>query len=320
MIYLIDGQEEYFIREKIKSILASKTADIVKYDGNDKNFSIDMMLESCLSNSLFSTNTIVLVKDAPFLCKKTEESQLESLYKYIENPLYETDLVFYTYDDCFNSKLKAYKTILSNCEHISCDSYDYRNFNNYVKERVNEEKLDIKADAITLLSNICKRNATLLNQNIEILKLYPETITTQVINKLCNVSDENDAFDMVNALTNKDVSKTISLSRKLMQNNDSIYSVIGLISNQLRYLYHIAYLQSVGKKRSEILDITGSNEYRLDLSLKVLNNLKMNQIIELLANLSNLDYKCKSDSSLSESDRFELFILNLLKKETYASN
>ena len=40
----------------------------------------------------------------------------------------------------------------------------------------------------------------------------------------------------------------------------------------------------------------------------------MNQIIELLAKLSDLDLKCKSDSSVQENTRFEMFILELLQK------
>lgn len=320
MIYVIDGKEEYFIKEKINEIIKGKNAEIVKFDGSDKNFSIDEMLEACESNSLFSNETVVLVNQPYFLNKRIEDKELERLYQYIDNPIYETDLIFYTYEDNFNSKLKAYKTVLGNAQHIKLDGLDYKNFNNYVKERIKQENININNDALNLLNTICKRDATLLNQNLEILSLYPEKITTQVINKLCVASDENEAFDLLNALTSKDVSKTISLSRKLMQSNDSIYSVIGLIANQLRYLYNLAYLQSIGKKKSEILEITNSNKYRLNLSLDVLKNLSMNQIIELLANLSDLDYKCKSDSSLSEENRFELFILNLLKKETYASN
>lgn len=320
MIYIIDGKEQYFIKQKIDEILASKQADIIKYDGNDKSFDIDVMLESCVSNSLFSSNTIVLVNQPTFLTKKIDEKHLENLYQYIENPLYETDLILYTYEDNFNSKLKSYKTIIGNGQHIRCDGLDYRNFNNYLAQRINEEKLDIKKDAVNLLNTICKRNVTLLNQNLEILKLHPDTITVQVINKLCNASEDNDAFDLVNALTAKDVSKAISLSRRLMSNSDSIYSVIGLIASKLRYLYQIAYLLSLGKKKSEIQDITNSSDYVLNISLNVLEKLKMNQIIELLKQLSDLDYKCKSDSSLSDSSRFELFILQLLKKENYASN
>ena len=129
MIYVIDGKEEYFIKEKINEIIKDKNAEIVKFDGSDKNFSIDEMLEACESNSLFSNETVVLVNQPYFLNKKIEDKELERLYQYIDNPIYETDLIFYTYEDNFNSKLKAYKTILGNAQHIKLDGLDYKNFN-----------------------------------------------------------------------------------------------------------------------------------------------------------------------------------------------
>ena len=68
-------------------------------------------------------------------------------------------------------------------------------FNNYVKERIKQENININNDALNLLNTICKRDATLLNQNLEILSLYPEKITTQVINKLCVASDTLPAYE-----------------------------------------------------------------------------------------------------------------------------
>lgn len=313
MIYIIQGSEEFFIREKIRE-LSNNDADVIRFDGSDKNFNVDEMLEACTGNSLFAQKSVVLVNQPYFLIRKTDEKELKGLYEYVANPLYDTDLIFYTYEDNFNSKLKTYKTISENAQIINLNSYNYKEFNNYVRQRINEENLDIQKDAVELLSNICKRSSTLLNQNLEVLKLYPEKISSDVVSKLCTQSDENEAFDMVNALTNKDVSKSISLFRRLMTQNDSIFSVIGLLANQLRYLYHIAYLVSLGKKKKEIIDITGSNEYRLNKAMETLNNIKMNQIIELLSKLSDLDLKCKSDNSIEEETRFEMFILDLLQK------
>ena len=40
----------------------------------------------------------------------------------------------------------------------------------------------------------------------------------------------------------------------------------------------------------------------------------------MIDNLSKLDIECKTDNSLSDASRFELFILNLVKKDNYASN
>ncbi len=201
-----------------------------------------------------------------------------------------------------------------NAQVITLNSLDYKNFNNYVRSRLNEEKVDISSDAAYQLNSICKRNATLFNQNIEILKLYPGKIDLKAVNKLCTASDENDSFELINALTAKDVSKAIYLERKMMTANDSILSVIGLLANQLRFLYQIAYLSSKGKNRKQILDETGVNEYRLNKAFESLRNLRKEQIISLLAKLSDLDISCKSDSSLPDASRFELFILEFLKR------
>lgn len=320
MIYIVEGEEELFIKQKIQQICNRSDVEIVKYDGNDKNFSINAMIDSCLGNSLFSQNTVVLVKDAPFLVKKYDDDKLEPVLNYVANPVYETELVFYTLENKFNGRLKAYKEISKNAQKFELNSYDYKNFNTYVNQQIYLNKLNINKDAIYLLNTICKRNASLLDRNIEILKNYPGLINTDVISKLCTASDDEDSFELVNALTNKDISKAISIERKLMNENDSIISVIGLIASQLRFLYQLSYLLSCGKKKNEILDIAKCSEGRYNKSLETLRKLNMKQIIDLLSNLSDLDISSKNDNSLSDQSKFEIFILDLLKKESYASN
>lgn len=320
MLYIIEGEEELFIKNKIDEIIRKDNCEVIRFDGNSKDFSMQEMLDSCQNNNLFSDKSVVLVKDAPFLTKKFEDKMLEPLINYVNNPVFECELIFYSLSNKHNGKLKAYKAISKNAQVIELNSYDYKNFNTYVNQQVNFNKLDINSDAIYLLNTICKRNATLLNQNIEILKNYPEKITTQVVNKLCTASDDNDSFELINALTNKDISKAILIERQMIDENDSVIAVIGLLASQLRFLYQLSYYISIGKKKNEILDLTKCSEGRYNKSLEALRKLSMNQIIYLLSELSNLDIKCKSDYSISDKSKFEIFVLNLLKKENYASN
>lgn len=314
MIYVIEGEEQIFIEQKIAQIIKQENAEIIKFDGNSKDFDVQALVDSCLGNTLFAQKIIVLVKDAPFLTRKFDENKLEIILNYVNNPVFETDLIFYTYENKHNGKLKAYKSISKNAQMIEFNSYDYKNFNTYVNQQINLNKLDIDNDAIYLLNTICKRNATLLNQNIEVLKNYPDKITVQVVSKLCTSSDDNESFDMINALTNKDISKAIYLERKLLNENDSIFAVIGLLASQLRFLYQLSYYNSIGKTRREIIEITRCSDGRYNKSMETLRTLDQNKIIELLAELSNIDIKCKSDYTIPDSQRFELFILNLLEK------
>lgn len=320
MIYIIDGNEELFIRNKIKEICNQDDADIIKYDGNDKSFSINNMVNSCLGNSLFSNKTIVLVKDAYFLTNKVE-NEIDILLKYIKNPIYETDLIFYSLDNNHNSKLKTYKEISKNAQVLKYDSYDSKNFDSYLNQQINKYGLQIDHDAINHLNSLCKKNATLLEQNLIILSNYPGKINIDVVNSLCTTSDENNAFDFINALTNKDISKAIFIERKMLSNNDSAMQIVGLLAAQLRFLYQLAYYSFVGKNSNEIMELTGCSYGRYLNSMKTLSKINLNQIINLLAKLSDFEIKCKTDNSLSDNMRFELFILNLLRdNKEYASN
>ena len=311
MIYIVFGDELVFVQDKLIEITKNKEDDIIKINCLNPSFSVDEITESCLGNSLFSNGNVVMVKDAPFLCKKYDENELKSLFDYCANPIYETDLIFYTLDNSFNRKLKAYKQIANNTQVIECNMLDYKTFNVYLERQINFAKLNIDRDAINRLNIICKRSATLLKQNLDVLENYPDKITVEVIDKLCS-SAEIDSFEIINAITNKNVSKTIELTRKVLKENDSILSLVNLLAGQLRFLYNIAYLDSIGKKSNEIMDMMSIKSLRYNKAKEALTKLNLNQIIVLLSKLSEIDVKCKSDNSMSQTDLFELFIINLM--------
>lgn len=320
MIYLLQGSEEYFIREKLAAICSQDDYDIIRFDSSDKDLSMADIIDACSGNSLFAKGTIVLVRDPYFLSKKADDKELEILADYVHHPLYETELVFYTFANNFNSKLKAYKLISENAQILNFNSYDYKNFNNYVRSRLSEEKLNLDKDSVFYLTNLCKRSATLLNQNIEILKLYPDKIDKNAVAALCSTGDDNDSFELINALTRREVSKAIACEQKMFSQNDSILSIVGLLANQLRFLYQIAYYQSKGKKKKEIMELTNISDYRYSKACESLNTLNLEQIMYLLKKLSELDIACKSASAIPDKLALELFIVNLSRNGLYENS
>ena len=313
MIYIIKGSEPHFIEDKLKILIKDSNGELIKYDGNQKDFSVDELVNSCLGNSLFSEKTCVVVKDPYFFIKKVDEKEIKPLLDYAANPIFETDLIFYTLDDNFNGKLKIFKTISENAEVITLDGLDYKNFNNYCYSRIKEEGLNIDKDSAYALISICKRNASLFNSNLDILKLYPGVIDQNVILKLCTSSDNNLVFDLINAISDKDINKAIISERKLLNESDSILGVIALLANSLRQTYYIGYLQEKGYKKSQIINECKSSEYVINKSIDTLTKIKKEQILKLLSKLSDLDIECKSNYGINDNSRFELFILNLLE-------
>jgi len=315
MIYVMHGSEPYFIQEKINDLIKSSNAEVIKLNGNDNVFSVDYMIDCCNGNSLLNDKTCVLVKDPQFLIKKSDDKTIESIINYVSQPLYETDLILYTFENNFNTRLNAYKNICDNARVFKLDSLDYKNFNSYCYARLNEIGLELNKDLVYQLISMCKRNASLFNTNIEILKLYPNKIDTEVISKLCTSSDLNNIYEMIDAITLSDQSKAIFLFRKLINENESVLGIIALLSNTLRMTYTVGYMQDDNISRKDIYDMIGGKPFVVDKCFDILKKTKKEKILKFLNDLSIIDCQIKSDTTIDDKYRFEMFILKTLKKD-----
>lgn len=315
MIYIISGSESYLIDKKLNEIInKDKDFDLIKLDGSSKTFSYRELLDTITSVGLFSNKSLVLLKDPVFFKKKVEDKELDELIEYCKNPLYENDLVFYTYEDDFKKILKAYKDISKNAEVIDC-KIEAKNFNIECINILKARNIKMTKEAFNLLVNMCNNSLSLFNQNIDVLALYPEKIDESVINGLCVGSSEENVFNLINSLTSKDVTNSIKYANRILANDNNINGLIALLANQLHFLYEVSYYDSIGDDVYTIMDKTNSKkQYRIDMAFKTLRNLNRKEIMSLLNKLSDLDFKGKVNSDIDDKLRLELFIVGLMDR------
>lgn len=311
MIYIIKGQDAYLIREKVKEIENSRN-DVIRYDGSAKTFSIEEMLESCLMPSLFSSTSIVEVKDPFFFIRKEETPAIKRLLDYCAHPVYECDLLFYTLDERFNERLKTYKDITKNAQVFSLNGYDKNAFPDYARREVSKRGLHLKREAFDALLEAVRLDTGLFQQSLDVLCLYPGELTREAVEALATESDDLDSFQLINAITDKNLSLAIYNERKILNTSNSVLPLISLLAGQLRYLYFIGYLSSKGNSLNDIIEMTHHHQYRISNALKTLRRLSMKEIMSLLKKLNDLDIRIKSDSSIPEKERFELFLVELV--------
>ncbi len=312
MIYIIEGNEEIFIRRKIDEICGKDLSGVIRIDGTAKDLQPAQIVEACESNSLFSERCIVLVNEPYFLTKAVEEKEVKVLLDYVKDPLYDTELVFYTLNDNFISRSVVYKAISSNAQIFKLNSPQMKDFPSFLSQAVTESGLAIDRGSKEMLGSICRNSVTLLYRNLQILSLYPEKIDASVVEKLCTASDDTDSFELINAMTAGNVTRSIALSRR-MNDGKSSFGLFSLLAGQLRFLYYVSYLSGEGNSRSDIMRLTQSREYRIIKAFEALSRLSQEKILSLLNDLSHLDTICRNDSSIDEQTRFELYILNLLR-------
>lgn len=315
MIYIIYGTEPYLINNKLNEIVKENSdSSIVKYNGLDKSFSINELLDTVTSVDLFSNKSLILLKDPIFLIKKVDEKEIDAFLEYCHKPIYENTLVMYTLDNSFNTRLKILNDISSNAQVIILDKIKNYDFFNYAKGEINNRKLNITKDAINTLINSVNYDLSLFNNNLDVLALYPEQIDTDVVKKLISYPSEEDTFNLINALTSKNISKSIKLANTILESDGSVLRLISTLVNQLRFLYMVSYYNANHFSMSELIKITGAKEYRIKKALETLTNLSDIEILKLESKLADLDYLIKTQSDIDERMYLNLFIVSELNK------
>ncbi|MDO4501379.1 MAG: DNA polymerase III subunit delta [Erysipelotrichaceae bacterium] len=317
MIYIISGNEPILIDFKIEEIIKNNTdADIVKMDAALKNFSVQDLINTCTDVGLFSLKKLILVKEPYFFIKKSDEKEMEKLAEYCSHPIYETDLVFYTMENVFNERLKIFKDVLKNAQHIKLNQYKAADFSNECISLMNKRKIKMARGAYNVLLNACNNSLSIFNQNLDVLELYPDQIDEEVVKSLLISSDEVNTFDLINAICAKNLEKALMLVDKILMVDENVNGLIALLASQLRFLYEVAYYNAKGDKINAIMDkVNTKSRYRIEKALETLANLKKKEILSLLNKLAEIDLRIKTSSDLSQRMLFELFIVKMIKNE-----
>ena len=315
MIYIISGSDSYLIDQKLNEIIKqNKDADILKVDASGKNFSYYEVLDSIGSVGLFASSSIVLVKDPSILKRKVDNDlSVEQLIEYCRKPIYENVLVFYTYENDFKKTLKAYKDISKNADVIEL-KVDPKNFYSLCLDVAKKYSFKLDNNCFNIVYKACNNSLALFKQNMDILEFYPDKITGDVVDALLISSNEENVFNLINALTNKKVSDSIYYAKRILSNDSNINGLISLLAGQLRFLYEVSFWSKTDSNPNYIADkMDVKSVYRVQKAFESLRYLKGNEIMSLLDKLANLDYKSKVNSDYDDTLKLELFIVGMIR-------
>lgn len=313
MNYLIYGNEQYLINYEINKIIeANNNSCILRYDGSFKDDPTNDVLSNCYNNSLFGDKTIILYKNPKFLISKSDEDSYAEIVDYLNNPNDNCIIIFYSSYESFKSKLKAFKELNLKCETHYYARLDDKKFYDHCINIIKKLNLDIEEPVLDKFIDDCGNDLEIFHNCLKNLKLYNGQITYDVLEQLSYSSNDFDIFSLVNAIIERDVSKSASLIKKIKNDDSSIFGLISLVSSQLMYLYSVSYYSNILKSEKEILEVTKtSNPYRLKMAYKILNKIDDAGILKIVNKLSFLDYEFKNNSNINHSLLFDIFISSL---------
>ena len=172
--------------------------------------------------------------------------------------------------------------------------------------------LDYKIDysTVDLFIKIVGNDLMILNQEAIKLMTYKsdKVINREDVLALCSSNSNNDIFDLINAVVNKDKDSALTVYSNLIKCNEEPIKIIITLANQFRLIYQCKELYKKGNSEDSISKILDVHPYRVKLALEKSRNYSSNVILNYLESLADIDNNIKS-GVIDKNLAFELFVL-----------
>ena len=312
-LFLIYGNENYLINEKIKEIINEiNSNNIVKY--NMETDSIDDALLDVQTVSMFDEKKIVICDNCKFLTrevKKSVEQNTDNLLKYIDNPFNDVYLLLIVRNEKLDSVKKIVKKLQKSCKVITLNKIENYNLNNYISSYISDKGYKISNKSITLLIEKCLFDLNNIMNEIDKLIVYKgkdKNITYEDIELVITSNLENNIFKLTNMIMEKNTNNIIKVYKDLVRNNEDPIKILITISNQFRLVLQVKLMVKNGFTDNEIISILKEHPYRIKLSKQVAISEK--ELKENLLKLSELNKNIVL-GKIEKEFGLEMFLLNL---------
>ena len=308
-IYLIYGDEDYFIDKEIKKIKEKyKDYDLINYDMLETN--ISSAIEDASMISLFSSNKLIICNNCIFLTgsKCDIDHDIDSLLKYMKINS-DCILVLVVNSESLDNRKKIVKE-LNKCNVIKCLKLKDYELNNFIKNYCKDNGYTIDNNALNLFLNKLTDNLYILSSELDKLFIYKnnKNITKSDIELVTSKVINTNIFDLINSIVEKNIDKSLELYDDLLIINEEEIKLIVTLANQFRLIYQVKTMYKSGFSELDISKKLEIHPYRIKLANNI--NISLDDCLLYLKKLSVLDEDIKS-GKIDKKVGFEKFILGL---------
>ncbi len=313
MIYLLYGEEYFLLKEKIEEIKSKLNVDnIISIDFDYSN--IQNILNEVCYIDLFNTKKLLIVNNFTF--KKLKEEDEKDLIKYFDN-LNDNVIIF----KCVDKNLDLRKNIVKKFNNVAEVCYlkklDRFELFNYLKEMFKREKYKISDELIRKIINDCGYNNYSENNNyifdevnkLMLFTLMEKEINTKDIEEVILKNTDNEIFNLINAVTRKDIEATFDEFKIIKELNIEPTIILTSISKQFRTLLQIKILNSE-MGNDGIAKKLGLNPYAVEIISKNINLYTIDNLVDILDKIFYADEKMKSEN-IDKYGILEQFFIDL---------
>lgn len=318
--YLFYGDEQLLMDRALSYIVNRYTSENfrnfnVQYiDG--KNLEVDFLIAAIETLPIFDLKKIVIVKNFIESLKNTQDKILEMIKDMSES----TILIFLDYENEILKTTKFYKYFSKNKTNIEFSKLGENDFRKFLNEYIQEKSLKITPANVSYLaqkSGYNSRNLNILLYDVknELDKLAiscKQEITKEKIDEVYISSIDTNIFNFLEALSNRNISKTLFELENLNKIGEPIQKVFYMISRQFRLMMSYKTLEEQNFSDIKILDILGIKQYELSKIKISSNKFSKEKLKEIYNLLLEYDYSIKT-KTVDERSLFETLLVEIIK-------
>ncbi len=304
-LFLVYGEESYLINKKIEEIINNEPSII--YDMETMLF--NDVKEDLLSYSLFYDKKVIVCKNCNFLTSSNDNKEnLDTLGEVLKND-FDNKLIL-----SVQSKIDERKKVIKELMRLG-SVYVFNKLNEVetIKFISNEfDRLGYTIDISTLnyFYSFVGNNLDVISNEIDKLDLYKEDkiITKDDINNISSKAIENNIFELINAVSSKDIGKALLIYDDLLLINEEEVKLISILGDHFRLIFQTKTLIESNYSEYDISKELDVHPYRVKLARN--SSISIEEAKNNMLKLFDLDVAIKTGKK-DKKAAFRLYLLNM---------
>ena len=287
----------------------------IKYNLYETDMST--VIEEALTMPFISEKKVIVVKNSFMFTGEKVNKDItpnnEQVIEFLEKYDGENLVIFEIYSNKLDERKKLTKTLKKTSKLSKVEQMSEQEIKSWMQNQLHKNYKDIKQDALNLFIELTGVNFNIVSQELDKISLFlgdRTTITKNDVSLIINRSLEQNVFLLTEFIQKNQKDKAIQLVRDLIIMKEEPIKLLALITSNYRLYYQCKILAQKGYSGQQIAKTINVHPYRVKLALNQVRHYELGQLLNIINNCAETDYKLKS-SYMDKHLILELFILSL---------
>lgn len=283
-IYLLYGEEKYDLNnkvEKIKKEFSNLEVGVNLFYVNLDN--VDELENITQGVTFFGSEKLIIIKETKL---KFNVELLKDL---------DSDIKVIIIEDSVDKRTSEYKTLSKIAEVNEYKHPDEKQMISYIIEILKKYGKKISFDDASYMQNVCGEDKSNIINELQKLVIYADntdTITKEMIDKVCSKTLNAKIFDVLDFIIGRKKKQAISELDNLLKQKESIIKIYIMLYKQYKQLYQIKLLKKKGEK--DIAGTLGIHPFVVKKLLYSVDKYSEDELKSIIYAFDDYDFKTKN--------------------------